>query len=172
MTAHALITENLQFARNVARQKYGKYPSVSYDEIESAAYMGLVEAAQKYDPELNDTFPGYAYPRIAGAIGDYVRELQWGTRANPVDREEINEEVVGKNNLADDGEFFDKLTFNLNKSSKTVMRSYYVENKKIREIAEEMGVHESRVSQVLSESRMKLKASWQDYESELWAEVA
>ena len=52
------------------------------------------------------------------------------------------------------------------------MRLYYVENKKIREIAEEIGVHESRVSQVLSESRMRLKASWQDYESELWAEVA
>ena len=106
MTAHALITENLQFARNVARQKHGKYPFVSYDEIEAAAYMGLVEAAQKYNPELNDTFPGYAYPRIAGAIGDYVRELQWGTRANPVDREEISEEIVGRDNLVDSDGIF------------------------------------------------------------------
>lgn len=169
-----LITENLQFARNVARQKHGKHPFASYDEIEAAAYYGLVEAARKYDPALNDTFEGYAYPRIVGAIGDYFRELRWGTRSNPVDREEINEEeLVSRDDRPEDcEEFFNRVTVNLTKTNKVVMRLYYVEEKKIREIADEMGVHESRVSQVLSESRTKLKASWQDYESELWAEVA
>jgi RNA polymerase sigma factor (sigma-70 family) len=168
-----LILQNLQYAKNVARQQYGRNRIASYDEMESAAFMGLVEAAGKYIPEENDSFQGYAYPRIAGAIGDFLRELRWGSRANPACCEEIDEEMfVTEDRHDEEEEFFNKVTFDLNKPNKVVMRLYYVEEKKIREIADEIGVHESRISQVLSESRTKLKASWRDHESELWSEVA
>lgn len=169
-----LITDNIQFAKNVARQRHKKTPFVGYDEIESAAYMGLVEAAKKYDPELNDEFAAYAYPRIVGAIRDYLRELRWGSRSNPLTVAQVHvyEEELCQREESRNDEFFDKVTFKLSKTNKTVMKQYYVEELKIREIAIVMGVNESRVSQVLSESRSKLKQSWQDRESELWAEVA
>lgn len=173
-TTDQLITDNLQYAKNVARQRHKKHPFVAYDEIEAAAYMGLVEAARKYNPEKNDEFLAYAYPRIVGAIRDYLRELRWGSRANPVAVAEVyiyEEELCQAEERRNDG-FFDKMTANLTKTNKTVVRQYYVEELKIREIATIMGVNESRVSQVLSESRVKLKQSWQARESELWAEVA
>ena len=171
-TCDQLITDNLQYAKNVARQH--RHSFVGYDEIEAAAFMGLVEAARKYDPEKNDEFAAYAYPRIVGAIRDYLRELRWGSRSNPVTVAEVyiyEEELCQPEERREDG-FFDKLTVNLTKTNKTVMRQYYVDELKIREIATIMGVNESRVSQVLTESRVKLKRSWQARESELWAEVA
>lgn len=168
---NTLITDNIQYAKNVARQRYGRRHSVSYDEIEAAAYMGLVEAAGRYDAALSDNFRAYAYPRITGAICDFLRELQWGTRSTPV-RTEVLADLCGKEGATGGVELFDKVTFGLTTANKTAMRLYYVEDKKIREIAQEMGVHESRVSQVLTESRSRLKQSWRGRESDLWGEVA
>lgn len=165
-----LITSNMKFAQNVARKKYSRNRFVSYDEIESAAYMGLVEAASRYDSEKNDEFAGYAYPRIVGAVCDYLRELRWGSRSAPVAVVEVEDYECRQDRK--EGELFGKLTANLPDKSKMMVRLYYFENKKIREIAEEMNLHESRISQVLSHAKDVLKDFWRESEFELWAEVA
>jgi DNA-directed RNA polymerase specialized sigma subunit len=79
-----LVLTHLTLAKRMARQKNRCIPHISYDELESAAYFGLVDAAVKYNSEKNDNFSNYASVRIAGAMSDYLRELQWGSRANPV----------------------------------------------------------------------------------------
>ncbi len=43
------------------------------EEFESAAYLGLVEAASRYDPAKNDNFERWADRRIRGAILDYLQ---------------------------------------------------------------------------------------------------
>ena len=83
-TTNILITNYLPLARKIAQQKKRQLFSIYYDELESAAYFGLVDAAHKYNPRKNDNFVFYAKIRILGAIQDYLRELQWGSRRNPL----------------------------------------------------------------------------------------
>lgn len=48
---------------------------VSYDEICSAAFDGLIEAVQAYDPERKAKFETFCQQRITGAVMDWLRSL-------------------------------------------------------------------------------------------------
>lgn len=48
---------------------------VSYDEICSAAFDGLIEAVQAYDPERKAKFETFCQQRISGAVMDWLRSL-------------------------------------------------------------------------------------------------
>ncbi len=53
---------------------------ISEDDIRGAAYVGLLEAAAKFDESLGWKFGTYASPRVKGAILDYLRALDWVPR--------------------------------------------------------------------------------------------
>lgn len=171
---NALIVENLPLANKIAKSKKRKLSHVSYDELQSAAYTGLVEAAHSYKPEENDCFAAFAVWRIIGAVRDYLRELSWGTRANPQKMAPITsheDELICEENSID-LDFFEDLIKDLPVSNKTVMRLYYLEGRKIAEIATLLGLHQSRISQLLSDSRNRMYVSLDGHQSELWAMVA
>jgi len=48
---------------------------VSYDEICSAAFDGLIEAVEAYDPEKLAKFETFCQQRISGAVMDWLRSL-------------------------------------------------------------------------------------------------
>lgn len=48
---------------------------VSYDEICSSAFDGLIEAVEAYDPERKAKFETFCQQRIAGAVMDWLRSL-------------------------------------------------------------------------------------------------
>ncbi len=48
---------------------------VSYDEICSAAFDGLIEAVEAYDPRRKAKFETFCQQRIAGAVMDWLRSL-------------------------------------------------------------------------------------------------
>ena len=53
-----------------------KLPSqVSYDEICSAAFDGLIEAVEAYDPERKAKFETFCQQRVSGAVMDWLRSL-------------------------------------------------------------------------------------------------
>lgn len=82
-TTDKLIIENMFFAEMLAAKIKKKIKNFSYEELKSAAYLGLVESANKYDSLKNSSFRAFAYSRINGAIKDYLREMSWGSRRNP-----------------------------------------------------------------------------------------
>jgi RNA polymerase sigma factor (sigma-70 family) len=170
----ALILNNMNLAERISRSKKRKLSQIDYEELKSAAYLGLVEAANKYDPEENPCFPAYAAFRIVGAVQDYLRELSWGSRSRPVKTSDASlyEEEMGATDEASNEGFFERFTKQLPAAGKSVMRQYYIEERKIKDIASDLGVHQSRVSQLLSDSRNRLKSYWQGQADELWAEVA
>lgn len=57
----------------LARVMAKQVSHVSFEELRSAGYEGLVEAAQRYDPSLGVPFTGFAHPRIRGAMIDLAR---------------------------------------------------------------------------------------------------
>jgi len=50
-------------------------PTDYYEDYHSAGVMGLLEAAQRFNPDLNNSFKRFAYPRVKGAIIDSVSEI-------------------------------------------------------------------------------------------------
>ncbi len=52
-------------------------PSDQTDEYVAAGYLGLVEAAERFDPNSGVEFSTYAYLRIRGAVIDSVRESSY-----------------------------------------------------------------------------------------------
>lgn len=83
-----LILKHMHLADKIAQGKKRKLFTVSYDELQSAAYFGLVEAACKFD-DKKASFSTFATYRIIGSIQDYLRSLNWGSRNFPLTRKEL-----------------------------------------------------------------------------------
>lgn len=170
---HSLVLDHIFLAEKIAKSKKKKLTQVSYDELRSAAYLGLVEAAAHYNPQENDCFPAYAIWRVIGAVRDYLRELSWGPRSNPVKMVEIFVcEESSQKQVLSCVEFFDDIIKELPTKNKTVLKLYYQDGMKIKDIANNLGVHQSRISQILSDSKLRLKDIWKGEQAELWVAAA
>lgn len=168
---NSLILNHLSLAEKIAKSKKKKLSHISYEELQSAAYLGLVEAAAKYDFRENDCFAAFAIWRIIGAVQDYLRELSWGSRTNPV-KMAVYDEDIFCHQIFDKKEFFEDIIRSLPTMNKIVLRLYYHDGMKIKEIADDLSVHQSRVSQILSDSRLRLQSIWKEQQTELWAAAA
>jgi RNA polymerase sigma factor for flagellar operon FliA len=74
---HQLITESQRFTSNLVKKmvKSMNLPVDVIPELEAAGYLGLVEAAEKFDESKGISFLNFAYLRIRGAVIDAVRQI-------------------------------------------------------------------------------------------------
>jgi RNA polymerase sigma factor FliA len=78
-----LIENHLGYAHAIAAEFLSRYPpNITRDDLESAAELGLVQAAHRYDPLKCVSFPTFAYYRVRGAIFDEVRKSWHASHAN------------------------------------------------------------------------------------------
>src|ERR1700692_4425617 len=69
-----LILNNLSLVRHILGRLSARLPhGIDLDNLEAAGVLGLVEAANRYDPERGIRFKTFAYTRIRGAIYDELR---------------------------------------------------------------------------------------------------
>src|ERR1700677_653251 len=69
-----LILEHLSLVRHAMGRLAARLPAgVDVENVESAGVLGLVEAANRFDPERGILFATYAYTRIRGAMLDELR---------------------------------------------------------------------------------------------------
>lgn len=81
-TPESLILAHLELVQHVVNQVSVRYPRhVDRQELWNAGARGLVEAANRYRPEMGVPFPKYAMARIRGAIIDSTRDRDWAARA-------------------------------------------------------------------------------------------
>ena len=71
-----LVLDNLDWAERIAVNRTKGMPRfVRLDDLKSAAYLGLVEAATRFRSEKGVPFTAWAAPRVLGSITDWLREL-------------------------------------------------------------------------------------------------
>ena len=76
-----LVLDHLSVVGPIARRVASRLPTaVDLDDIHSAGVLGLMDAAQRFDPSRGVKFGAYATVRINGAIVDYLRSLTWAPR--------------------------------------------------------------------------------------------
>ena len=70
-----LIIQYQKYAHSIAAKLISSMhlPATQLEEFISAGYLGLVEAAQRFDPSTGVDFKNFAFLRIKGAIIDSIR---------------------------------------------------------------------------------------------------
>lgn len=74
---HRVILDHLALARAMAGRYAGR--GVDRDDLTQVAYLGLVKAARRYDPERGG-FAAFAAPTVTGELKRHFRDAGWMVR--------------------------------------------------------------------------------------------
>lgn len=171
-TMQKLVEQYVPLANKLAYQKKRTLPKfIDIEELKSAAYLGLVEAASRFDQSLGNSFSTFAYPRIFGAIHDYLREQGWMKRGNtdkmlsldtPCSDEELMmlKDTIEAKPESDAEELFEAVTLKFDAHAKSVLRHYFVDELSMKEVGEKFGVSESRISQLIKQYKKRIQSDW------------
>lgn len=85
-----LIVSKLPSVEHIVRKTASSFPDhVDRDELYGAGYLGLVEAAQRFDPSKGFSFSTWAEYRIRGAVLDYARSQDHLSQNNRRDARQL-----------------------------------------------------------------------------------
>lgn len=102
--ADTLVEDHVVLARKIAFDYLSKAPRhTDADEIVSAAFLGLVEAASRFDPDAGVPFGRWASARITGSIVDAARAadpLSRRARTNVRDLQRLEEQMTSASGAA------------------------------------------------------------------------
>lgn len=162
-----LIGANLDFAKSLSRRLAMRLPGhVDVEELEADAYYGLLRAARSFDPTRGVAFRTYAARRIHGQMLDGLRERNQIRRNRPVPNVTSLDLLVGFEDgrpmalgdqvaadqppagrameLLDEAEPVLRM---LNGQSRQYLEDFHLHGKTQHQIAQELGVSQSAVSQ-------------------------
>lgn len=156
MNTNKLIEENLFLAKKIASDKKKSLPNfIDFEDLQSAAYLGLVEAANRFDASRGIAFSTFAYPRIFGAILDYLRQNYKSEKTNVSDVDCVKAQKEDGNDL------FDHIFKDFNKYDQDILRSYFIAGSTMKEIGVQYGLTESRISQLISRNKNRIRDKWE-----------
>jgi RNA polymerase sigma factor for flagellar operon FliA len=88
---HDLIATQMEQVRRIAHYYHGRVRgAVEVEDLIQAGYVGLVDAAQKYERKEGASFATYAGIRIKGAIADHLRRASNLCRTTIINRQKVN----------------------------------------------------------------------------------
>lgn len=221
----ALLVGYIPLVKQVVRRMMPKYSGHSeYDDLVSCGIIGLIDAVDKYDPEVGVKFETYAVMRVRGEILDSLRSQDWAPSSlrkkinaisktydeleglygetpseqavashlglsvgqvqkvmakthtfNLVNFEDTlssfyaTKDVAAPDQYTPESQVMDKevkkilveVIEDLPEKERLVITLYYYEELMLKEIAEVLGVSESRVSQIHSKVLGKMKQKLQ-----------
>ena len=81
MDRRALVEMHAPYVRSIVGKIKKSVPhDISFEELYDYGIIGLLEAADRFDPSQGVAFTTYAYYRIRGAIYDGLRRMGWMSR--------------------------------------------------------------------------------------------
>jgi RNA polymerase sigma-B factor len=91
-----LVREFLPLARRLAARY--RHTNEPLEDLTQVAYVGLVLAAKRYDPDRGGSFSKYAVPTILGELRRHIRDHGWAVRVP----RGLQEDVLRVSSAADD----------------------------------------------------------------------
>ncbi|KNZ42638.1 sigma-70 family RNA polymerase sigma factor [Acetobacterium bakii] len=225
-----IVLEYTGLVKKIVLRFKGSYNNFGQlDDMVNQGMIALINAVEKFNPELGNKFETFASLKIRGAIIDFMRKQDWVPRSQrslskvledtfgelyvqngrePTEaeiaekmgitignlqkilqqrhnsfvlsyEEAINEKMMEvsplitnqkRDDLPESRILHDELKAKLGEAidqlkekERIVVSLYYYENLKLKEIAEVLGVTESRVSQIHSQAIIKMKTKLKNY---------
>jgi RNA polymerase sigma factor (sigma-70 family) len=173
MSTTTLVEQYVPLANKLAFQRKRSLPRfIDIEDLRSAAYLGLVEAANRYNPDLGICFSTFAYRRINGSIIDYLRDQGWMKRgathcimsldANVANNEGcvLGDTIEAKEEKTDQEEVLEVISLKLDNQAKSVLRHYFIDELSMKEVGEKFGVTEGRISQLIKQYKEQIRDNW------------
>ncbi len=168
------VEKYLPLAINLARRMDGRVPNTAKGaHLYSDASLGLIQAAQRFNPDAGVTFATFASRRIWGAMRDGLRDKRFITRGAVARGEtepqigSLSDVVAPQTTLGDliEERFTDPYQRDavryqargLNRHERQIIELYYVDGMEMRDIAGEMRLTESRVSQIHTQALQRMR---------------
>ena len=170
-----VVQAHMPLVGHLVREMLTRVPAhVNRDDLLSAGYAALVHAARGYDDERGVPFARFAAARVRGALLDELRGLDWASRSvrqravvfslqgfATVGADDMvtepgagpEELLIRRERLGYLRDAIDALPERL----RAVVQGYFFEERPMARIAEELGVTESRVSQLRAEALTLLR---------------
>lgn len=185
---NALVEFYLEHAHRTAAKYCMRVPQHARNLSEMAGYAadGLMQAVERFDPDRGLRFLTYAGPRMLYAILDALRANDWvprleRTRAKTDDRkiirqvsinrlvdahrkcdQSINEDGLGVFDPEDTRDFWVEACRGLSKMQRLALMLHFRCGLTMKQVGKSLGVSESRISQVLSDTVKTIRANGRD----------
>ena len=164
----ALIERYIPLARGLARRRrLVDTPVTDQDDLASAAFLGLIDAVDRFEPGRGVPFEAYASLRIRGAIIDELRRIDERGRSAGAEMQPrtmslsglVEEEwryfLTTTDETADDKFEHEDLRGRVEAAlrglpprQRELLARYYAESLTLREAGQRMGVSEARACQL------------------------
>ncbi len=180
------VEKYMGFAISIAISMLRVYPHFcDSEDIKQAAYIGLIRATKKYNPNYGFSFMAFARPHIRGEIldqlrrEDHISRLQRdkqrkglysppsiGSSNNPifdnggkriVYSDILEDKTITGIKKAEEIEEWNHIISILTKRQKIVMTLYFCHEINMKEIGHFMGFSESNVSIIIKAAKEKIK---------------
>jgi len=145
-TQHNLIIDNIEFCNRIVFKYYLRVPQhQNKDDFLSEGYLGLCEAALKFDSSQNVPFQCFARIKIQGRLFDFSRRSC---------KHYFEDSFFEKEYLHIEDNF---ILDSLEGLGKEIVFDYYWNQKSMNEISVERNLSKTRIHQIIKENLKKLK---------------
>lgn len=158
--AERLALDNLDMVKKVVSHvlKGSRPPAcVDREDLEGYASIGLVKAANSYDPSRNDNFQAYAFMVMRGAVVDYIRQTIMLVNFTSIEEarqiaacEPPTSDVIAIARM--------RRSFGLLNDRERLIVELFSTGMTQRDAGHALGISESRVSQIMAKALGKLRA--------------
>jgi RNA polymerase sigma factor for flagellar operon FliA len=150
--------------------------AAEWADVYADASIGVLNAIRNFDPARSLTQKAYVFIRARGAAIDGIRQRGYMTRSDvdtrrvPLSLDMLRDDIddggdgldLGANELGydkvDTAETVPYLLAVLSRRSRFVIEAYYLAGRSLGDIARELGVTESRVSQIHTQALRQMRA--------------
>lgn len=173
-----LTTKDCRIVHQVIRRHYALVDPNLHADMESAGHLGLARAAQRWTPEGGASFRNYAFLLVRGAIQDTLREQDYLTRSerkrvqqghgvdtgpietpyDPIAWSGVNPDPCDEYAHLDNVDLIQWALRQLPDKWRLVVTCVDLDGHTCVNVAEILGVTESRVSQIRSAAHRRMRA--------------
>ncbi len=161
---NARAESNLDLVRKIALFLMKRLPaSIEYDDLYQSGCIGLLRAAELYDPSTGVPFRVYASTRVKGAMLDSIRRNEWRNANHlPITEDVLDipapiEDVTRTIEHGERARLVAESAEGIADKSARVIDIYFWQEQKLAGVGREFGVRQSRSSQLLRTAKCEIE---------------